>query len=215
MIGADRTRFRTAPPRKLIDWSVNVLEIVPHRFPAGAGSLLSSAGAAPALPSVDALYPVSSMLVFAISNGEVILIIVLAAIPIAALSFALSGEAFKQIGKGSFSVQFEHDLPQGVRDSDAEASAAVRDAEIRQLLEAKAYRQSARGERPLDVEAELERILLEDRESAEPGDDAQLREEVRQLVVARNERRARKGEKPLDVEAEIERQLRDLENLGQ
>ncbi len=155
------------------------------------------------------------MLVFAISNGEVILIIVLAAIPIAALSFALSGEAFKQIGKGSFSVQFEHDLPQGVRDSDAEASAEVRDAEIRQLLEAKAYRQSARGERPLDVEAELERILLQDREPAGSGDDPQLREEVRQLVVARNERRARKGEEPLEVEAEIDRQLRDLENLGQ
>jgi hypothetical protein len=150
----------------------------------------------------------------AISNGEVILVIVLAAIPIGALSFALSGTAFKQIGKGQFSVQFEHDLPQKVHDSDADASAEVRDAELRQMLEAKAYRQRTRGEEPLDVDSELKRIHTEE-SSVSVGDDPQLLEEVRQLVVARNARRERRGEEPLDVEAEIQRQLRDLENLGQ
>jgi hypothetical protein len=150
----------------------------------------------------------------ALSNGEVILVIVLAAIPIGALSFALSGTAFKQIGRGRFSVEFEHDLPHKVTDSDADASAAVRDAELRQLLEAKAYRQRARGEEPLDVDAEMERIRAE--EAAGPGaDDPELVAEVRQLVVARNARRERRGEEPLDVEAEVERQLRELENLGQ
>ena len=84
----------------------------------------------------------------AISNGEVILIVALAAIPIAAIVFvAGAGNAFRQIGKGQFSVEFEDDLPQKVRDSDAEASPDVREEEIRQLLEAKAYRQSSRGER--------------------------------------------------------------------
>jgi hypothetical protein len=151
----------------------------------------------------------------AISNGEVILVIVLVAIPIGALSFALSGKAFRQIGKGAFSVQFEHDLPQGVRDSGSEASAEVRDEELRQLLEAKAYRQEQRGEPPVDVRAEMERIHEEDRLGSPGADDPELREEVRQLVVARNERRQRKGEEPLDVEAEVNRQLRDLENLGQ
>ena len=151
----------------------------------------------------------------AVSNGEVILIVVFAAIPVAALAFALgAGNAFRQIGKGQFSVEFDTDLPQRMRDSDAEESAAERDEELRQLLEAKAYRQSSRGEAPLDVDRELERLLAE--ADAAPGiDDPALREEVRQLVVARNARRMRQGKEPLDVEAEIERQLRELENLGQ
>ena len=155
------------------------------------------------------------MLSLALSSGEAILVIVLAAIPVAALSFALgSGTAYRQIGKGQFSVEFEHDLPQKVKDSDADESDRVRDAELRQLLEAKAYRQRARGEEPLDVDAELERIRAE--EVAGPGvDDPALVEEVRQLVVARNARRERRGEEPLDVEAEVRRQLRDLEGLGQ
>ena len=50
--------------------------------------------------------------------------------------------------RNKFSVEFEDDLPQKVRDSDAEASPDVREEEIRQLLEAKAYRQSSRGEAP-------------------------------------------------------------------
>ena len=151
----------------------------------------------------------------ALSNGEAILVIVLVTIPIGALTFALgAGRAYKQIGKGAFSVQFDSDLPQKLTDSDEAASAEVREAELRQLLEAKAYRQGARGEEPVNVDAELERILTEET-TTPPGDDPQLREEVRQLVVARNERRARKGEEPLDVEAEVDRQLRELENLGQ
>ena len=84
----------------------------------------------------------------ALSNGEVILIVALAAIPIAGLAFvAGAGNAFRQIGKGRFSVEFADDLPQKVRDSDAEASPDVREEEIRQRLEAKAYRQSSRGGR--------------------------------------------------------------------
>ena len=157
-----------------------------------------------------------SVLPLAVSNGEVILIIVLAAIPVAALTFALgAGGAYRQIGKGQFAVQFEHDLDQKPIDRDSSAAAEIREAELRQLLEAKAYRQGTRGEDQLDVDAELERILAEETEGGSPADDAQLREEVRQLVVARNERRERKGEEPLDVEEEVERQLRELENLGQ
>jgi hypothetical protein len=151
----------------------------------------------------------------ALSNGDVILIVVFAAIPIAGVAFAAgAGNALRQVGKGQFSVEFEEDMPQPMRDSDAEASAAAREDEIRQLLQAKAYRQSARGEAPLDVEAELGRLLSED-VPAGAGEDAELREEVRQLVVARNARRLRQGKEPLDVDAEIERQLRELENLGQ
>ena len=162
---------------------------------------------------------VASSLAPAVSNGEVILIVVLIAIPVAAIAFiANAGNAFRQIGKGGLSVEFESDHPQGMRDSGAEAEAAgVREDELRQMLEAKAYRQRSRGEEPLDVDAELERLLAEQRAGPEApaDDDPALREEVRQLVIARNERRARQGKEPLDVEAEVDRQLRELENLGQ
>ena len=75
------------------------------------------------------------------------------------------------------------------------------------MLEAKSRRREARGEEPLDVDAELAALT-----AAAPGSgDPALREEVRQLVIARNERRLRQGKEPLDVEAEIDRQLRDME----
>jgi hypothetical protein len=85
----------------------------------------------------------------------------------------------------------------------------VQEAEARQMLEAKSYRRRLRGEAPLDVEAEVAR-LLDAPGASGPGVEEKLREEVRQLVVARNERRMRRGEQPLDVERETERQLRDL-----
>jgi hypothetical protein len=147
-----------------------------------------------------------------ISQGEVILLIVLIAIPIATLAFILGARnALGQIGKGQFAIDDE--LPQS-RGESTSTSPQAREAEIRQMLEAKAYRQRSRGEQPLDVEAELESLL----DTGGGGDlrrDAQLVSEVRQLVIARNERRQRQGKEPLDVEAEIDRQLRELENLGQ
>jgi hypothetical protein len=153
----------------------------------------------------------------AVSNGDVILIVVLIAIPIAAIAFvANAGNAFRSIGKGGLSVEFESDAPQGLTDSGAGDSARVQEEELRQMLEAKAYRQRARGEEPLDVDTELARLQAEQAAGpADPSGDPALREEVRQLVVARNERRARQGKEPLDVDAEVERQLRELENLGQ
>jgi hypothetical protein len=152
-------------------------------------------------------------LVIALSTGDAFVIAVVVAVPFAILSFALGAKgALGQIGKGPLSI--EQEMPQSEGGSSAPASEEVREAEVRQMVEAKAYRQAARGEAPLDVEAEVER-LMESGAAPSLGGDAGLREEVRQLVVARNERRARKGEEPLDVDAEVERQLRELENLGQ
>jgi hypothetical protein len=74
------------------------------------------------------------------------------------------------------------------------------------MLEAKSARREARGEAPLDVDAEVARLTAPSADS-----DPALREEVRQLVVARNERRLRQGKEPLDVDAEVERQLRELD----
>jgi hypothetical protein len=149
----------------------------------------------------------------ALSTGDVFLIAVIVAVPFAFLTFALGARgALGQIGKGPLSI--EQEIPQSTGGPAPPVSSDVREAEVRQMVEAKAYRQESRGETPVDIEAEVRR-LLDDRPSSSLGGDAGLREEVRQLVVARNERRARKGEEPLDVDTEIERQLRELENLGQ
>jgi len=150
-----------------------------------------------------------------LSTGEVILIVVVVAIPISLLTFALgAGNALKQIGKGQFAVEYDSDLPQRLSDSSSAGSGEAREAEIRQMLEAKAYRQRGRGGAPLDVDAELGKLLAQ-RPAASPGVDRDVAEEVGQLVVARNERRVRQGKEPLDVDDEVRRQLRELENLGQ
>jgi hypothetical protein len=146
------------------------------------------------------------MLPLAVSNGEVILIVVLVVAPIAALAFAGSGAVYREIGRGAFSM--DHDRPDP-GDVGASMGRAAREAEVRQMLEAKAYRQRERGETPLDVEAELRRINAPATISVKA--DPALVEEVRQLVIARNARRERQGKEPLDVDAEIARQLHDLE----
>ena len=155
------------------------------------------------------------MVPLAISNGDVILLIITVAIPVVAISFLGAGAAFKEIGKGPFAIDDEMPQKSGGGGS-APVSAEMREAEVRQLLEAKAYRQAARGDEPLDVEAELERLLAE----APVGGsglraDAELVSEVRDLVEASNARRIRMGREPLDVEAEVQRQLDELESLGQ
>jgi hypothetical protein len=153
----------------------------------------------------------------ALSNGEAIVVIVLAAIPIGLTAFVVGArKAYDEIGKGAFGLDREAP-PSGLTggSGSAPASKEAREAEVRQLLEAKAYRQSARGETPLDVDAELDRLLNEPAPTGKLAQDRQLVEEVRQLVEARNQRRIRQGKEPLEVEAEVQRQLRDLENLGQ
>ena len=154
------------------------------------------------------------MLQLALSNGDIILIVVLVAIPVVAISFLGAGEAFRQIGKGPFSL--EHDFPQRTTGgAPAPISPEMREAEIRQFLEARSYRLASRGEKPLDIEAELQKILAEERSSGSIARDAELVAEIRQLVEASNARRIRMGREPLDVEAEVERQINELDSLGQ
>jgi hypothetical protein len=148
--------------------------------------------------------------------GTILIVIVVVVVPIAAIAFARSGAALKTLGKGQWAIERELPPSPGLtNNAAAPVPRAVREAEIRQMVEAKSYRRQARGGSPLDVDAEVERLLSEAEASPGTGIDRELREEVRQLVLARNERRMRRGEQPLNVEAEIQRQLRDLENLGQ
>jgi hypothetical protein len=124
--------------------------------------------------------------------GIVVIVIAGVAVVIAAVSYWGSGRMYSGIGGSDLVMERETTDPPGVAQE-----------EIRQMLEAKSARREARGETPLDVDAELAALGASHHE---PG----LREEVRQLVEARNARRLRQGKEPLDVEAEIDRQLRDL-----
>ena len=148
----------------------------------------------------------------AASKGDFFLIIGFVVLPIALIAFVTVGPLLRQLGKGKFSMQMERPTGGG-GPSPAPVSEEVREAEIRQMLEAKAYRQRERGESPLDVDEEYERLT--DEAPATLASDPQLVEEIRQLAIARNERRERQGKEPLDIDAEVERQLRELEDLGQ
>jgi hypothetical protein len=144
----------------------------------------------------------------------VLIVVALLAIPFAAFAFATgAGKALKEIGKGDFAI--EQEFPAAGTGPVRPATRAERESEIRQMLEARAYRAERRGAKPVDVDAELKKLLAADPPSGSLGEDDDLRAEVKSLVVARNERRERAGKKALDVDKEIERQLRELENLGQ
>jgi hypothetical protein len=137
----------------------------------------------------------------------VLLVVVAVSVVVAVVTLVGSGRAWEQIGRGGLSLRDGTDRPgrepAGPPPS-GPAAERERDEEIRQLLEARSARRVARGQPPLDVEAELRRL------TAGPASaDRALRDEVRQLVLARNERRVRQGRPPLDVEAEVERRLRD------
>jgi hypothetical protein len=131
--------------------------------------------------------------------GTVLIAVSVLAVLVAAASYWGSGRIYSGLGRSD--LELERDRPA------AAATPAEAEEEIRQMLEAKSRRRVARGEEPLDVEAELAQLT-----SAAPGaGDPGLRDEVRQLVIARNERRMRQGKEPLEVEAEVDRQLRDLQ----
>jgi hypothetical protein len=148
-----------------------------------------------------------------IQSGYVLAAITLFALPIAAVAFARSGPAWRGIGKGPFAIEGAMPPPRTGGPAPP-VDPALQAAEARQMIEAKSYRRQRRGEAPLDVEAEVTK-LLDSPGAAGPGPDERLRAEVRELVVARNERRMRSGRPPLDVEAETKRQLDDLIGLGQ
>jgi len=137
--------------------------------------------------------------------GYVLFGVVALAVVAAVWAAAGSGALYRQIGKGGLSLDRDDDH---VRPAAPAVSRAVADEEIRQMLAARNARRSARGQAPLDVEAELSRLTTVGRGSGQH--DPQLEAEVRSLVVARNERRTRQGKPPLDVDEEVRRQLEDL-----
>jgi hypothetical protein len=95
-----------------------------------------------------------------VENGSALIAITLLVLPIAAVSFARSGQAWRSIGRGPYAI--DPDLPpRSVRPVPSPASRATKEAEVRQMIEAKAYRRTRRGEEPLDVEAEVQRRVAD------------------------------------------------------
>jgi hypothetical protein len=135
--------------------------------------------------------------------GITVIVVAIVAGIAAILSYIGSGNVYKSIGKGAFALDRD-EQPRGPKPG-SPAALAEQAEEVRQMVEARSDQREARGEAPLDIDAEVAALLR-----PVAGEDAELREEVRQLVIARNERRMRRGEQPLDVAAEVERQLRDL-----
>lgn len=151
----------------------------------------------------------------ALQKGGLVLVFTGVAAPLVGLLLRRVASGWETMGGGPFAILETRPEQRGPNAPPPPVDPAMQAAEVRQMLQAKAERQRDRGERPLDVEAETERLL----ESAEAprgkaAIDAELRAEVRQLVVARNERRMREGREPLDVEAETEMQLADFIGSG-
>jgi hypothetical protein len=147
----------------------------------------------------------------ALQKGAVVLLFTGIVAPLIGLLLKRVGGGWETMGGGPFAILNERPRQRRTSGGPQEADPAIQAAEVRQMLEAKSERRRQRGEEPLDVEAETERLLTAaEQPRGEAAIDAELRAEVRQLVVVRNERRLREGLEPLDVEAETERQLADL-----
>ena len=114
-----------------------------------------------------------------------------------------SGRLWRDIGKSHMLMEKDNE-----RQPPPESAAALseRDAEIRQLLQARNELRQRRGAATVDVEQELARLKT-------PTVDPALREEIREHVVARNHRRERAGKPALDVEVEVERVIAGLGGL--
>jgi hypothetical protein len=148
----------------------------------------------------------------ALQKGAAVLLFTGVAAPLIGLLLRRVGGGWETMGGGPFAILDERPQKRG---GGGGVDPAIQAAEVRQMLEAKSERRRARGEAPLDVEAEAKRLLAAAaRPRGAEAMDEELRAEVRQLVVARNERRLRKGLEPLDVEAETERQLGDFIGSG-
>ena len=135
--------------------------------------------------------------------GIVIFVVVVLAIIAAVWAAFGTGALYRQIGRGGLSMDRDDDF---ARPTAPAVSQAVANEEIRQMLTARNDRRAARGEEPLDIEAELARLTA----APAPAADPELEAEIRSLVIARNDRRERRGEPPLDVDEEVRRQLAEL-----
>lgn len=147
--------------------------------------------------------------------STVLIVLIVVVIPVAAFAFSRSGKGLEELGKGTFAIDREEPKQSG--QAPPPQDPAEHEAEVRQMVEASAWRRRRRGEEPIDTDAEIQRLLSGVEVAGEtgggrPAEDpemGQIRDEIRQLIEANNERRERRGEGPLDVEQEVDRRLRE------
>ena len=132
--------------------------------------------------------------------GTVVMVVCAVGAVGALLALLLSGRTWDDYRASH--LLFEREAPR----AGGAGAAAERDAEIRELIEARNALRRKRGEAELDLQTELARL-------SPPEIDAELRGEIRDMVIARNHRRARQGKPPLDVEAEIAREIAGLQGV--
>ena len=137
--------------------------------------------------------------------GIVIFVVVGISAVLAIVSLFGRGRLYDDIGRGGLSIGEDRDMRPRAARSAAPVSAAERDDDIRQMLEARNARRAAQGRR-----RSTSRPSWRSSRGRRRSTDPEILEEVRTLVEARNARRIARGKEPLDVEAEIARQLRDL-----
>jgi hypothetical protein len=160
----------------------------------------------PRVPSIALLALAPNALAFLLFGVVALALIIL----LVALASREGGSAYDQIGRGGLSREGDHDGAAPKTAPDSPQGRVERELEIRQMLMARSERLVRRGQPPLDIDAEMDRLLS--REEPSGSRDAGLVAEVRQLVVARNERRVRQGLAPLDVDAEVKRTLAELQS---
>jgi hypothetical protein len=147
----------------------------------------------------------------ALQKGGALLLFTGVLAPLVGLLLRRVSGGWETMGGGPFAILNERPQLSSGGGPAQKVDPAIQAAEVRQMLEAKSERRQQRGEAPIDVETETERLLAAvEQPRGDDAMDAELRAEVRQLVVVRNERRMREGIEPLDVEAETEKQLADL-----
>jgi hypothetical protein len=130
----------------------------------------------------------------ALQKGGALLLFTGVLAPLVGLLLKRVGGGWETMGGGAFSILDERPRQPSAGGAAPKVDPAIQAAEVRQMLEAKSERRRQRGEAPLDVEAEAERLLsAAEQPRGEEAMDAELRAEVRQLVVVRNERRLREG----------------------
>ena len=138
--------------------------------------------------------------------GIVIFVVVGLGAVIAIVSLFGRSRLYDDIGRGGLSIGEDRDMrPRGAQAPAAGVSSAERDAEIRQMLEARNARRAAQGRETVDVEAELAELTR----PAAARIPRSSRRSARSCGPATRAGSPR-GREPLDVDAEIERQLRDL-----
>lgn len=134
--------------------------------------------------------------------GTVVLIVCAVGVAGAVVALVLGRRTWEDYGRNHLLMDRDPAQPSG----GSVAALVERDAEIRQMLEARNARRRRRGEPELDIEE----YLPPPTPLTAPAVDDELRAEIQDLVIARNHRRVRQGKPPLDIEAEVARQIAAL-----